>query len=297
MEDRQRCGRPRTANTPATRRIIRENIRRNPQRSMRKMAQQIGISKDSVRHIVKTELGLRPYKIQKAHLLTDSMKAKRLDRCKAVLARCARGGHRRILFSDESTFPIEAQFNKQNTRILAADISTANSSGRIAARSAHPSTVMVWAGVSARGKTPLVFFEQGVRLNQQVYRTEILEPLRDAWAPALFGDDSWTFQQDSAPAHSANNIQKWCRENFPNFIPSTEWPPNSPDLSPLDYSIWGILKAKACATPHRSIESLKVSLCRAWNEVGEDVVRKAVNAFPKRLQACIDAGGGYFENV
>ncbi|XP_054718970.1 vacuolar protein sorting-associated protein 53 homolog [Uloborus diversus] len=38
--------------------------------------------------------------------------------------------------------------------------------------------------------------------------------------------------------------QDWCRTHFPDFISSAEWPPYSPDLNPMDYSVWSILEAK-----------------------------------------------------
>ena len=42
------------------------------------------------------------------------------------------------------------------------------------------------------------------------------------------------------------------------------WPPASPDLNPLDFNIWSILEAEACAKTHDTVESLKVSLKKAW---------------------------------
>ena len=29
-----------------------------------------------------------------------------------------------------------------------------------------------------------------------------------------------------------------CKDNFPNFVDKDHWPPNSPDLNPLDYYTW-----------------------------------------------------------
>lgn len=43
IKDRPQSGRPQTANTPINRKIIRECIRCNFQRSMRKMGREIGI--------------------------------------------------------------------------------------------------------------------------------------------------------------------------------------------------------------------------------------------------------------
>ena len=45
----------------------------------------------------------------------------------------------------------------------------------------------------------------------------------------------------SARPHTHHLSQKWCADHFPEFIPKNCWPPNSPDLCPLDYSLWNEL--------------------------------------------------------
>ncbi len=80
LDDRSRSERPVTATTKKNKEKIRSRIRRNPQRSMRKMAKDLQISEGSVRKIVKKQLKLHPYKLAKAHLLTDKMKGERLKR-------------------------------------------------------------------------------------------------------------------------------------------------------------------------------------------------------------------------
>ena len=34
----------------------------------------------------------------------------------------------------------------------------------------------------------------------------------------------------------------------PEFIPPQLWPPNSPDLNPVDYTVWGLLREKVYKT-------------------------------------------------
>ena len=48
-----------------------------------------------------------------------------------------------------------------------------------------------------------------------------------------------------ALSHRANETQEMLAEECPEFISRDAWPPNSPDLNPLDYSIWSILEQKA----------------------------------------------------
>jgi inhibitor of nuclear factor kappa-B kinase subunit alpha len=153
---------------------------------------------------------------------------------------------------------------------------------------------MVWAAISSKGKTPLVFIDQGVKINREVYMDMLREHLLP-WAEDVFGEDDWCFQQDSAPAHKANETQEMLREEVPDFITRDEWPPYSPDLNPLDYSIWSILEEKACAKPHKTIASLQRALIKAWNEIPIETLAKIVDNFPKRLKACIEANGGHFE--
>ncbi len=54
--------------------------------------------------------------------------------------------------------------------------------------------------------------------------------------------------------------------------------------------------AEACSKPHQSINALKKSLTKAWNNISQDVIDRAVDDFPKRLKKCIEADGGHFEN-
>jgi len=115
------------------------------------------------------------------------------------------------------------------------------------------------------------------------------------WAQEHFGDQKWTFQQDSAPAHKAKTTQEWCKSHFPGFITSAEWPPYSPDLNPMDYSIWSILEARACAKSHKSLELLKQSLQREWDRISVEEVRRVAENFLARLKLCIGAKGGHFE--
>ena len=62
------------------------------------------------------------------------------------------------------------------------------------------------------------------------------------------------------------------------------WPP-SPDLNPLNFSIWSMLEKDACHSEKHSVEHLKKSLQKAW----------AVEAFRSRLEEVIDANGGKIE--
>jgi hypothetical protein len=75
------------------------------------------------------------------------------------------------------------------------------------------------------------------------------------------------------------------------------WPPYSPDLNPMDYSVWSILEAMACAKPQRSLEPLKQSLLRDWDRISAEKVWCVAENFTRRLKLCIRAKGSHLQNL
>jgi len=50
------------------------------------------------------------------------------------------------------------------------------------------------------------------------------------------------FQQDSALEYRACETIKLLQQEMPAFISPDLWPPNNPDLNPVDYKIWGVMQ-------------------------------------------------------
>jgi hypothetical protein len=71
------------------------------------------------------------------------------------------------------------------------------------------------------------------------------------------------------------------------------WPPSSPDLNPLDFSIWAYIQSKACNCQHPNLESLKVAVEEHWNNMVEDYIMKVCSKFRPRIKAVIEAEGSY----
>ena len=128
---------------------------------------------------------------------------------------------------------VEEASNRQNDRILSTSASAILEEHKFVQRVQKPSSVMVWGGVSAIGRTPLVFIPMGVKINAVTYQNLVLEPVVKDLGVNMFGNQPFLFQQDGAPAHTANSTQEWLRIEIPDFIAKEEWPPSSPDVNPL----------------------------------------------------------------
>ena len=99
---------------------------------------------------------------------------------------------------------------------------------------------MVSVGMSKLGCTHLIFVDPGVKINDCYYR----EVLLSQQLPAIqqVSGNFFVCQQDSALAHRARETIKLLQWETPTFISPDLWPPNSPDLNPVDYKIWGVMR-------------------------------------------------------
>ena len=100
-----------------------------------------------------------------------------------------------------------------------------------------------------------------------------------------------TNMSSSRTAHTANMVQDWCQDNFDRFWPKSYWHPSSPDLNVMDYSIWSILASKVRQSTHRSLNSLKVSLQQAWEDLDKETIRRFCNLASEKLKAVVKARG------
>ena len=133
-----------------------------------------------------------------------------------------------ILFTDEKLFTIQSVHNTQNDRILAKNKKYIALEDRAVFRRQKPQSVMVWAGVTTDGrKTPLIFIEEGVKVNKEVYLALLKDKVLP-WLQSEYFDAPYVFTQDGAPVHNANIVQAWCSEKIPAFWNKSMWAPIQP---------------------------------------------------------------------
>ena len=65
--------------------------------------------------------------------------------------------------------------------------------------------------------------------------------------------------------------QQWVATHCPDFIDKDSWPPNIPDINPLDYNVWGLMLEKFCHLNSRpkDIPELKSALMKIWNDLSQ----------------------------
>ena len=267
-------------------------------RSTRQIAREAGISQRSVLRIIHKDLKLKCFKRKRAQELTEANKLTRLTRAKQLLNKYPESLVSSIWFTDEKLFTVVAPVNLQNNRLYANQGTQKRqlpAARLLKTRSTFSQSVMVSVGVSALGCTSLIFIEPGVKINGAYYRDVLLS---QHLLPAIrdISGDYYIFQQDSAPAHRARETVALLQRSTPSFISPLHWPPNSPDLNPVDYKIWSVLQERVYRGRLQNVDHLKQRLVEEWNQFDQSIVDKAVKEWRVRLKACVKADGGHFEH-
>jgi len=248
--------------------------------------------------IAKRDLKLSSFKRIPVQVITEAVKHKRLTRSQALLRRLTVKKTKKIFFTDEKIFYVSPPINSQNNRVWSAGRKRDVDSRRLLVQRAKFSAhVMVSAGICFGGKGRLHFVPEKVKINADFYVKDLLPKLLEDCNALL--PNGFIFQQDGAPAHFSSLAQAWIDQRVPDFIKKDEWPPNSPDVNPLDYHVWGAMleKYKQYKPKPTNKAELKAALEAIWEDLPQDAIDLAVLAFRKRLQACINAEGGHIEHL
>lgn len=159
-------------------------------------------------------------------------------------------------------------------------------------------TLTVWAGIWSGGLIGPFFFEgtgTGFRylqmLQEQIYPA-LLE------IPEL---QDMIFMQDGAPPHWLRTVRDWLDEHFPERWLGRDgpilWPPRSPDLTPMDFSVWGIIKDRCYATRPKDHDELRQVIIQEFQKFQIDYCRKTCQSVVERLEKCRLLGGAQVERI
>jgi hypothetical protein len=156
---------------------------------------------------------------------------------------------------------------------------------------------MVWGCFAGSHQGPLVSF-RGVNTAATYVATlrGNLLPFIETM-PDLKRD--FIFQQDNAPIHTAKLAKAWFQEQAFQVM---EWPPNSPDMNPIEH-MWRVLKA----APHKRFpdtsilrggpekvrQVLEERLKVVWQDIEAEVLTNFVESMTRRAAALYAAKGWY----
>lgn len=146
-------------------------------------------------------------------------------------------------------------------------------------------SIMVWGCFAANGVGELVLVD-GIMTGSSyvdIVRENVKKSARNLHLGRRF-----LFQQDNDPKHTSKVAKDFFKTNKINVL---EWPPQSPDLNPIE-NLWAILEASVPIEQRKNKHEFFKTLQQAWNSITLDTTSKLVNSMPRRLLAVKKTKGG-----
>jgi len=62
------------------------------------------------------------------------------------------------------------------------------------------------------------------------------------------------------------------------------WPPNSPDLNPVDYAVWGALQQQVYhKRKFTTVDQLKQAIVEEWKKLSQRFIDRSIDEWRRRL--------------
>ena len=216
----------------------------------------------------------RPPKVRQK--LTQEQKDVRLQFCDWILRHAEEAPN--IVFSDESRFELGPDCQWRSIKRGAWNSSC------FVERRKHPQGCMIWGAIGLKWRSQLMKCSNSVNAAEYIAILEnsgLITELEE-----LHGCGGWTFQQDGAPCHSSRATRDFLDSRSVRILPG--WPPNSPDLNPIEM-LWGVIKRRVRGVPAGAniFETLKAT----WKVIEEKTIDKMVTSFFDRCRLVLRLNG------
>jgi len=127
--------------------------------------------------------------------------------------------------------------------------------------------------------------------------------LQEFLIPQLDEDDQEGrihFQQEGAPPHYLGEVREYLNTRFPGRwigrVALIAWPPRSPDLTPLDFFLWGFVKDRVFVPPlPANFVELRTRITAAVAKVTPEMLRSAWQETDYRWDVCRLTNGSHIE--
>ena len=122
-------------------------------------------------------------------------------------------------------------------------------------------------------------------------------------APVQLTHYMYTAHVLETPPHYTRQVREYLNESFLNRWLGrggpVAWPPRSPDITPLDYYLWGHMKTLVYETKVESRAALRDRIFAAAEHIRNypDNVASATQSLLMRAENCIATGGEHFEQL
>lgn len=256
-------------------------------RAARKVAQQNGQQ-------------LQAFRGRPAKRLTQATKSKRLNFSQLNKGRCWSN----VMFTDRKKF----NFFYPGVKVQRVEWGYKGST-RQATMVNHAQVYNVYAGITKHGitrchvvagtsKHKSKYLNMQGKMSKNITSSEYKDVLSQTLLPegrrifSAAGVSQWVLQQDNDPSHkvAASTIQEWNVKHATNVGLLGKWPPNSPDLNPIE-NVWSYVQAKVNSLGCKSFEDFKQAVNQELQRVPKVMLTNLFKSMSKRMAITISKEG------
>ena len=278
----------------------------NPYTSITDLAKEIGVSKKVGVKMLDVDLDKKCYECVGGQALNEKQESARAQMRQGWKDAIASGKLR----TEDIWFPDEKFFRQtggtkapQNHRVWVSK----NARKRqldglkvIKPQSKKMKGVMISLAVNMSACTLPCFMKPGVKIDASYY----ISTLEDHFVPEITYRHTtprpWVWQQDNAPSHTSGEAKEWIGKHIGTVSSGRviNFPPNSPDLSPLDFAAWDRLQKAVDQEKCKTQLDIRVALKKHCGALmgDKEYLKKVCSHWEKRMEKCIEAQGGHFEH-
>jgi hypothetical protein len=182
-------------------------------------------------------------------------------------------------------------------------------SSRQAACVNHPQCVNLYAGITRYGVTSAhlvagtskqhsTHFNKQGKPSKNITASEYVDVVKSTLLPEgrrIFttrGISSWVLQQDNDPSHkvASASILDWNTSHASSVSLLGQWPPNSPDLNPIE-NVWSYVQAKVDKMGCKTFEEFKEAVLMEIKIVPRKMLINLFDSMPRRMAKVIQLDG------
>jgi transposase len=239
--------------------------------------------------IVLKSFGKAKRRPRKKPFLTPLHKQKRRFHCRDE--RAIKRDNRKVYWSDEVTFEIGEDIRGFFvTRGAGREEEYADENLRPMFKSGRTS-VGVWSCFCGDEMGPLYMLPEGERMTAKRYKyvlQYLFIPFYEEMR-AKYGDEV-VIQEDNAPWYRAKVVTKYLVNKG---IKRMSWPPQSPDLNPIE-NLWKYIKDLIAGQRHRikNTKEMRQALLVVWPQIEGEFLLQLCDSVSRRWTACLKNKGG-----
>ena len=294
FKDDERAGRPSASITPANIDLVREHVSNQPRTSLRTLADLTGLSKDSVKRILTTELHLRkvcstwiPHRLSEANRrdrvtcardilkLFDSFPLEHLQRFWAT--------------EDESWFCFDTALTKQQNK---AWLHPTQKKLTVVRPKLTSQKVLLLVAFTADKKISIEYAEPGETVTASRY-VEFVRSTGERWRHVRHGAAKLSqlkWQHDNARPHTARETLSFFERRNVELIKQS---PYSPDLNFCDRWVFKVLKKAFRGIKFKNGAEVQAHAAQVLKDIPEDTYLHEMLSLREHCSSVLACNGDY----